>query len=250
MGNVLVNPSLGQTMTVNPTLGQTQKLYSGGSNTCLKYLPQGGPTPTLIRDLSGRGYNAAFTTAPEPILVNGKWCYQFVSGSLEYCLVPDIVPLLGATAATWCAYVRKDAYVSGGTLASDFRNTDTHRKWSLSESGTDGTFAYTVGNGTATVAASCTGYSTGAWHFVWMRYTGNSATGLEAGVDATVATPVSTTTVTALGSTGAQAHTYIGMQYSGAWASMTLGALTIWPRAITDAELSQWRWDMKAKLGL
>ena len=226
-------------------------LYSGGSDTCLKYLPEGGVTPTLIKDLSGRGYNAAFTTAPEPLLVNGKWCYQFVSGSSEYCLVPDIVPLLGATAATWCAYVRKDAYVNQASIMCDYLyGTANALKWQFGFENSENNWRCRAGDGTTATTLEIAGAYTTGWHFVWCRFTGGSATGLETGCDNSVATPVTTASIAALGST-AQNRTFIGLyNYGPYYSSQTLGALTIWPSAITDAEIAKWRWDMKAKLGL
>ena len=61
-------------------------------------------------------------------------------------------------------------------------------------------------------------------------------------------TPVSTTTVAALGS-ASQNKTYIG-KFATVYSSMTLGALTIWPSAISDAEIQKWRYHVKRQLGL
>lgn len=221
-------------------------VWSGGSNTCFKALPQGGPTPTLIKDLSGHGNHGAFTVPPEPILINGKWCYQFVSGSSEYVTVPDITELLGATAATWCAWVRKDAYVQYQCVASDYSTAGGQRKWSLVYEVADGTARMAISNdGVAVKVVDLTGFTAG-WHFLAMRFVGS--TSLEGWVDNAYA--VNTDAIMAsLNNTVGQNHTYIGRTDSY-YSSISLGALAIWPSAITDAEIQKWRYQVKALLGL
>jgi hypothetical protein len=44
-------------------------------------------------------------------------------------------------------------------------------------------------------------------------------------------------------------QTYIGRRQDF-YSSMTLGALTIWPSAISDAEIQKWRYHVKRQLGL
>jgi hypothetical protein len=182
--------------------------------------------------------------------VGDLWCYQFVSGDSEYVTVPDITELLGATAATWCAWVRKDASISSAVIAGDRINSNGEKKWAFGmSSATAGRVLYYVGDGTAEAIITLeTAYTISAWHFVWMRFVGNSAAGFEAGCDSAVATPISTTSVAALGAVG-QGHTYIG-RYADYYNSITLGALTIWPSAISDAEISKWRNHIKRQLGL
>uniref|UniRef100_A0A6M3KVR9 Putative lectin/glucanase superfamily protein n=1 Tax=viral metagenome TaxID=1070528 RepID=A0A6M3KVR9_9ZZZZ len=247
MGNVLVNPSLGQTLTVNPTLGQTQKLYSGGSNTVLKYLPEAGPTPTQITDLSGHGNHAAFTDAPAIVQINGRNCYQFVSAQTNYCTVPDITELLGATAATWCAYVRKDAYVLSQYVMTDW-GVAGKQNWVLGNESTENRWSAIVAGGTSANKAevAVNNVFTTGWHFVWMRFMGGVS--LESGIDSTVGTP-DTTSVPAIVASASDGTTYIG-RLATTYSSMTLGALAIFPRAITDAERDLWRYKVQTLLGV
>ena len=116
------------TILINPA-SANWKAYAGGSNTCFKAINKGGPTPTQITDSSGRGNHGVFTDAPTPALVGDLWTYQFVSADTNYCTVPDITELLGATAATWCAWVRKDAYVANQGIASDYAGSNAVRRW-------------------------------------------------------------------------------------------------------------------------
>ena len=239
------------TILINPALGASQKLYSGGSNTCFKAITKGGPTPTQITDTSGRGNHGVFTKAPEPVLVGDLWCYQFVNADSEYVTVPDITELLGATEATWCAWVRKDAYVANQCVVSDYSDaTWAHRKWLLGNEATENKWRVYAGDGTsATAVIEIDSVFTTGWHFVWMRFTGGSATGLESGCDDSVGTPATTASVAALGAV-AKGLTNIGRHTGTTYSSMTLGALTIWPYAISDAEIQKWRYHVKRQLGL
>jgi hypothetical protein len=242
---ILVNPA--KSIKVNPTLGATQKLYAGGSDAVLKYLPEYGPTPTQITDLSGHGNHGAFTDAPTPTLVNGRWCYQFVSASTNYCTIPDITELLGATAATWLAWVRKDAYAVGQCVASDYVGAGASR-WALGFEGEENSWRGIVGDNTNTslsIHGAIAGVFTVGWHFVWMRFVGS--TSKQIGCDNSIG--ISTDTIPAALGAGVKNATYIG-RITTIYSSITLGALTIFPRAITDAERDQWRYAMKARLGL
>lgn len=227
------------TILINPA-SANWKAYAGGSNTCFKAINKGGPTPTQITDSSGRGNHGVFTTAPEPVQVGDLWAYQFVSGDSEYVTVPDITELLGATAATWCAWVRKDAYVQNQCIAGDFLATANNAKWLIGREAAENTLTLRVGDGTTYVESVTASIFTSGWKFVWCRFTGNSATGLEGGVGDSVVTPVSTTTVAALGS-ASQNKTYIG-KFALVYSSMTLAALAIWPSAISDADINKWRY--------
>ena len=238
------------TIAIKPSLGATFKPYSYGSNACFKAVTIGGPTPTQITDTSGRGNHGVFTNAPTPALVGDLWTYQFVSEQSNYVTVPDITELLGATAATWCAWVRKDAYVANQCVASDF-NAAGSQRWLFGREYDHATDWYVaVGDGTNTQTASVSlSYAVG-WHFVWMRFTGSSATGLETGVDEAVATPKSTVSVAALG-TGVKNQTYIGRYpLAAAYSSITLAALGIAARALTDEQIAIWREKYRPLIGV
>jgi hypothetical protein len=226
------------TILINPSLGANQKLYAGGSNTCFKAITKGGPTPTQITDTSGRGNHGVFTTAPEPVLVGDLWCYQFVSGDSEYVTVPDITELLGATEATWCAWVRKDAYVYRQSIANEYASDVG---WRLGFENSENLWWVHV----ATANAQIAGAFTTGWHFCWMRFVANNATGLSTGVDNASATGDTT------GVASIENSAY--PLYIGRWivySSMTLGALAIWPSAISDAEIQKWRYHVKRQLGV
>lgn len=235
------------TILMNPS-SANWKAYAGGSNTCFKAITKGGPTPTQITDTSGRGNHGVFTTAPDVALVGDLWTYQFVSGSSEYVTVPDITELLGATAATWCAWVRKDgANIYQECVASDYSTGANEKKWRFGN-GYTADWQASVGNGTTDANIAIASSFAAGWHFVWVRFTSSSATGLETGCDNSVATPVTTAAIAALGSTG-HSHTYIGRR-EAVYSSITLGALTIWPSAISDAEIQKWRKSTQAMLGV
>ena len=181
-------------------------------------------------------------------LPSGLYCPKMVSGSNSYYLVPDIAPLLGAKQATWMGWVRKDAYVQYQAIATDYTTTGGHKRWVLGYDNPDGTLNNTVGNGITLAATVCTGFTTGAWHFVWMRYTANSETGAETGIDNTVGTPVSTTSVLALGA-GILNHTYIG-RYTSYYSSITLATLRICNVALTDGQIYQYREATRKLIGV
>jgi len=236
------------TVRIDPSLGQTLNLYAYGSNACFKAVTVGGPTPTQITDTSGKGNHGTFTTAPEPIqLDSGLWAYQFVSGDSEYVTVPDISELLGSTEATWLAWVRKDAYVKEQCVASDYVLATAEKKWVFGYELYDGRWACIVGNGTEIVHEFIPDVFTIGWHFVWARFVGNNANGLQLGCDDSTVTE-STTAVAALGDTGHN-HTYIGRLMAD-YSSITLGALAIFPSALSDADILKWRHMTASLIGL
>jgi hypothetical protein len=184
--------------------------------------------------------HAVFTDAPTWVqLPSGLWCTQYVSAQTNYCTIPDITELLGATAATWMAWVRKNGARPGvQSIASDWGGAGEAR-WLFGYEGSEGSWRCYVANGTDSANNSMTGFTADAWHFCWMRFTGNSATGLEQGIDGVTDTPVSTTSVAALG-VGVLNHTYIGRQTT-IYSSITLAALGIAARALTDEQIAIWR---------
>jgi len=235
---ILVNPALSQ--KVNPLLGATSKVYGFGSNACFKCVNVGGATPTTMVDTSGRGNHGAFSDAPTVAqTARGLWTYQFVSAQTNYVTVPDITELLGATAATWMAWVRKDAYVASQCIGSDFAAGAGNIRWYFGFENAQNRWRCLVGDGTTSAAILVDSVFTTGWHFVWSRFTGGSATGLETGCDDSVATPMSVTTVAALGS-GVKNRTYLG-RLDTSYSSITLGALAIFASAKTDAEILQFK---------
>ncbi|MFA5379086.1 MAG: hypothetical protein WC455_25245 [Dehalococcoidia bacterium] len=218
--------------------------------------PRGSAAPPQILQNKCRNHlDAAFTDAPTWIqLPSGLWALQFVSAQTNYCTIPDIPELLGATSATWLAWVRKDAYIQFQCVASDYAVGGL--RWIFGSETPQSSWKGYVGDNTTVVGpATAASVFTVGWHFVWMRFNGSSVTGLEAGCDNTVATPVSTLTVAALG-TGVKNHTYIGLEGGSAVkSSSTLGALAIWASktptggALSDDEISRWRESRRRLIG-
>jgi hypothetical protein len=147
------------------------------------------------------------------------------------------------------AWVRKDAYVSGQSVAADYVNADTERKWMFGREGSENQLYEYVGNGTTTAYIGLSIVFSLGWHFMWMRFTGGSATGLESGVDNSVATPVSVAAVAALGAVG-NGHTYVGRCTASVYSSMTLATLRIHNVALSDTEIWKWRESRRSLLGL
>jgi hypothetical protein len=204
--------------------------------------------PSSLEDVTREHNNGVFTTAPTwEKQSSGLWALKFVSGSSQYVTIPDIKQLLGAKQATWMAWVRKDASVVSQAIASDF-STAGKRRWRFGENNANQWIVY-VGDGTNVVNSDFINslYTTG-WRFVWVRFTGNSATGLETGVDDAVVTPASTTSVAALGA-GVLNQTYIGRRETF-YASQTLGALAISILALSDTEIWKWGQSRRRLLGI
>jgi len=181
-------------------------------------------------------------------LPSGLYCPKMVSGSSSYYLVPDIAPLLGAKQATWMGWVRKDAYVQYQCAISDYVDAAAERKWLFGYESTESTWGALVGDGTTVASISIASVFTAGWHFVWVRFTGGSATGLESGCDDSVAVDVSTAAVAAIGSVG-QGHTYIGRQVA-VYSSVTPATLRIHNIAISDSEIWKYHESTQRLLGL
>ena len=182
---------------------------------------------------ANHGTKAAAGQAPSEIAGMIGKAQQFVSGSSQYISLPDIAGLLGATEATWESYVRKDAYINQQCIASDWLRSN--QQWMFgSEYPEDSNWRSFAGAGDTNVGATIDSVFTTGWHFCWMRFKGNDATGFETGVDDSVTTPVSTTTVAALGSVSS-GITRIG-RYSIHYSSMTLCEL----RFSSAARSAEW----------
>jgi hypothetical protein len=193
--------------------------------------------------------DAVFTDAPTWVqLPSGLWCTQYVSAQTNYCTVPDITELLGATAATWMVWVRKDAYIAYQVVASDYTTAGGRKKWLFGYEGTENRWGGAVGDGATTASVVIAGAFTTGWHFAWMRFTGGSATGLEAGCDSSVMTPVSTSTIAALGAVDTNS-TFIG-NWTTYYSSITLGPLGIAARALTDEQIAIWREKYRPLIGV
>jgi hypothetical protein len=180
-------------------------------------------------------------------LPRGLWCPES-NGSSGYFTIADIPPLLGAIKATWMAWVYKDWYVQYQCIASDYVDAAAERKWIFGYESADSTWGALVGNGTTTASISVASVFTVGWHFVWVRFTGGSVTGLEAGCDDTVAVPVSVAAVASLGAVG-QAHTYVGRQVA-VYSSIVLATLRIHNVALTDGEIYQYRESTRRLIGV
>jgi hypothetical protein len=181
-------------------------------------------------------------------LPSGLYCPKMVSASSGYYLVPDIAPLLGAKQATWMAWVRKDAYVQYQTVASDFQVIVGFERWDFGDESSENLYKAVVGDGTNVAYTSTAGLTSG-WHFVWMKYVGGSATGLEAGIDNVVCTPVATVTVTALG-VEVKNQTYIGRNRFSRYSSMTLATLRIHNVALSDSDIWKYRESTRRLIGI
>jgi hypothetical protein len=206
--------------------------------------------PQILQNKCRNHLDAAFTDAPTWVqLPSGLWALQFVSAQTNYCTIPDITELLGATAATWMAWVRVDAWVDGASIASDYTASGGLKRW-IFGGGTsvDNSFSCYAGDGTTAITLGIASAFTVGWHFCWMRFTGASVTGLESGVDSTVAVPASVAAVAALG-TGVKNQTYIG-KYSTTYSSMTLAALGISAHALTDEQIAIWREKYRPLIGV
>jgi hypothetical protein len=203
--------------------------------------------------------NGVFTTAPTwEKQSSGLWALKFVSGSSQYVTLPDIKQLLGATQATWMAWVRKDASVSNQKLMADYSTADIAAngvKWIFCGEGASNGLFGRVGIGTVAgyVDTTIASVFTTGWHFAWMRYTGNSVTGLQSGCDDTASSLISTTSVPQLGNVSNNT-THIGrINHSGAtwvYSSMTLGALAISTLALSDTEIWKWGQSRRRLLGI
>jgi hypothetical protein len=200
-----------------------------------------------IIDLSRGHFNGTPYDITYEQLPSGLWCSQF-NGVSSYVLVPDIAPLLGAVQATWMAWVRKDWYTQYQCVASDYVDAVAERKWQFGYESVESTWGAIVGDGTTTAAISVASVFTAGWHFVWVRFTGGSATGLESGCDNSVAVDVSTAAVAALGAVG-QAHTYVGRQ-AAVYSSVTPATLRIHNVALTDGEIYQYRESTRRLIGV
>jgi len=175
-----------------------------------------------------------------------------VSAQANYCTIPDITELLGATAATWMAWVRKDAYVLNQGVFSDF-DAAGKRRWTFGAEAAENTWKCFVGDNTNIASSSIANLFTVGWHFAWCRFTGGSATGLEIGIDSSVAAPSSTSAIAALG-VGVLNQTLIGKQWVNAgtyvYSSITLAALGIAARALTDEQIAIWREKYRPLIGV
>jgi hypothetical protein len=179
-------------------------------------------------------------------LPSGLYCPKMVSASSSYYAVPDITPLLGAKQATWMGWVRKDAYVQYSSVMNDFGAVGS-RRWRFGYEGAENRWYCDAGDGTTFVPISISSIFTTGWHFVWERFTGGSATGLECGCDGSTATPVSVATVLTLG-VGVKNQTYIGR--AGVYSSITLATLRIHNIAISDSEIWKYRESTRRMIGI
>jgi hypothetical protein len=181
------------------------------------------------------------------LLPSRLWVPDF-NGEGGYYGITDIAKLLGAKTATIAAWVRKDNYVQYQCVASDYVDAVAERKWIFGNESAESTWGVTVGDGTSVVSTSVASVFTAGWHFVWMRFTGGSATGLEAGCDDTVATPGNVAAIAALGAVGHD-HTYIG-RVGTYYSSMAVAMLIIGDVAITDGEIYQYREATRRLIGV
>jgi hypothetical protein len=205
--------------------------------------------PSSLEDVTREHNNGVFTTAPTwEKQSSGLWALKFVSGSSQFVTLPDIKQLLGATQATWMAWVRKDAYVADQTIAGDYATTAGHLKWKFLDESAENRFQVYVGNGTTAVQKYTNSVFTTGWHFCWMRFTAASATGLEHGVDSIVGATGDVSAIAALGNTS-YGHTYIG-RYATLYSSITLGAFAISALALSDTEIWKWGQSRRRLLGI
>ncbi len=182
-------------------------------------------------------------------LPSGLYCPKMVSASSGYYLVPDIAPLLGAKQATWMAWVRKDAFVNYQAVTDDYSaNPVAKRRWMFGDESPENLWYCIVGDGTTTAAIGKSGAYTTGWHFVWLRFAGGSLTGLETGIDNSVATPVSTASVASLGA-DVKNNTKIGSN-EGIFSSQTLATLRIHNLALTDTEIWKYRESTRRLIGV
>jgi len=181
------------------------------------------------------------------LLPSRLWVPEF-NGEGGYYGITDIAKLLGAKKATLAAWVRKDNYVQYQCVASDYVDADAERKWKFGNESAESTWGVTVGDGTSVVSVSVASVFTTGWHFVWMRFTGGSATGLEAGCDDSRATPGNVAAIATLGAVGHD-HTYIG-RVGSYYSSMAVLSLHVSDEAQSNDWLSALRQSGRRLVGV
>lgn len=131
---------------------------------------------------------------------------------------------------------------------SDNNSGAGNKNWTFGYENVENRWCCWAGDGTTQTSIIVAGAYTAGWHFVWMRFTGGSVTGLETGCDSSVGTPVSTAAIAALGAV-ANSITRIGRALT-VYSSMTLATLRIHNVALTDGEIYQYRESTRKLIGV
>jgi len=182
-------------------------------------------------DYSRNGNNGTF--AGDTYCVSGKFGYAWsFDGNGDYISIKN--PVLDSIAMTVCAWVKKTAYLQYQTIAADWRDINTHRKWILGYENPENTITFYVGDGINADSQEISGFTANTWHFVCGVFDGNSDL-LKIYLDNN--SQQKTTTINNIGSTQTN-YSFIG-RYSSYYFNGQIDGVRIYNRALTPEEIRQ-----------
>ena len=120
----------------------------------------------LLPDLSGYNNHGTLTNFSNPPTATSGWGGQGVilDGVNDFIDILD--PVLGSTAMSVCAWVKKTAYMQYQGIVTDYQSVAPYRNWLLGYENPENTLFFYVGDGTNTNSQLITGFTANIWHFV------------------------------------------------------------------------------------